>query len=67
MPEYTASKKFAAEARRQSLLLRDDRQEKEIMDWIEEVSDTGNEADPESSNAERDSKVNDPVPEGGGF
>jgi hypothetical protein len=36
----TRSKKFAAEARRQSLLLRDDPQEKEIMAWIEEVSDT---------------------------
>jgi hypothetical protein len=36
----TRSKKFAAEARRQSLLLRADPQEKEIMAWIEEVSDT---------------------------
>jgi len=31
---------FECEARRQSLLLRNDPQEKEIMGWIEEVSDT---------------------------
>jgi hypothetical protein len=31
---------FAEECRRQSLLLRDDPHEREILDWIETVSDT---------------------------
>ena len=36
----TRSKNFKAEARRQSILLRDDPHEKEILDWIEENADT---------------------------
>lgn len=36
----TRSEEFKAEIRRQSLLLRDDPQEKEILDWIAEVADT---------------------------
>ena len=35
----TRSKKFRAEARRQCLLLRNDPQEKEILDWIERAQD----------------------------
>jgi hypothetical protein len=31
---------FAEECRRQSLLLRDDPHEREILDWIEAVADT---------------------------
>lgn len=31
---------FAEEARRQCLALRDDPQEKEIMDWLDQVRDT---------------------------
>ena len=31
---------FAEECRRQSLMLRDDPHEKEIMDWLEAVADT---------------------------
>ena len=31
---------FAEECRRQSLILRDDPREKEILDWIESVTDT---------------------------
>ena len=31
---------FAEECRRQSLLLRDDLHEREILDWIEAVADT---------------------------
>ncbi len=35
----TRSRRFRAEARRQSLLLRDSRHEREIMDFIERASD----------------------------
>ena len=31
---------FAAECRRQSRLLRDDPQERELLDWLEAVADT---------------------------
>lgn len=43
---------------RQSILLRYDPQQKYVMHWIEEVSDTRDEAAPEASNARRDSKMN---------
>lgn len=36
----TRDAEFAAECRRQSTLLRDDPQEREVLDWIEAVSDT---------------------------
>jgi len=36
----TRSPGFAEECRRQSLLLKNDPQEKEVMDWIEAVADT---------------------------
>ena len=36
----TRNPKFAAECHRQSLLLTDDQNEKEIMDWCASVSDT---------------------------
>jgi hypothetical protein len=37
----TRSADFAAECRRQSALLDADPQEREILDWIEQVADTG--------------------------
>ena len=36
----TRSADFAAECRRQSALLDADKQEREILDWIEQVADT---------------------------
>jgi hypothetical protein len=36
----TRSKKFLAEARRQSLAARNDPHEKETMDWLDQVRDT---------------------------
>ena len=36
----TRSPKFAEECRRQSLLLREDSAEAELLDWIEAASDT---------------------------
>ncbi|WP_045216033.1 antitoxin MazE family protein [Desulfonatronovibrio magnus] len=35
----TRKEDFAEECRRQSLMIADDSQEKEILDWIEDVSD----------------------------
>jgi hypothetical protein len=35
----TRTKGFAAECRRQSMLIKNDPQEKEILDWISSVSD----------------------------
>ena len=35
----TRKEDFAEECRRQSLMIVDDSQEKEILDWIEDVSD----------------------------
>ncbi|MDB6082446.1 MAG: Antitoxin MazE [Gammaproteobacteria bacterium] len=40
MPADIHSETFAAECRRQSLLLRDDPHEKEIMDFLESIADT---------------------------